>query len=760
MNGSNTAVFTSSFGDDHRILSLKDPECMSRYAGSGTAPSMLANRLSLWYKLKGPSLSIDTACSSGLVALHLACQSLRVGESSMALVGGSNIISSPEQYLLMSNLSMLSPSSRCYSFDHRANGYGRGEGFGMVVVKRLSDAIRDGNIIRTVIRATGTNHNGKTPSLTSPCSEAQQKLIRDTYHKAGLDLSTTAFVEAHGTGTAMGDPLEARALGSVFGSGRTMGDPLYIGSVKSNIGHLEGASGLAGLIKVIMMLERGIIPPNANFEEPNPEIDTKRMNIAFPRESISWPVFGLRRASVNSFGFGGSNCHIVLEDPFNFLKARGLQGRHLSVDLGAHEQNPATNTVQASAQDIAHLDNSGHELPRLLIWSGSDSKSCSRLLTTYSDFFASRYKDFDFERVDELALLLCTRRSLLLSRCFAIISSPSQLSCLSSIASKPVRAQGPRELVFIFTGQGAQYSKMGEQLLPYTAFTQSLEMSQEYLRGLGCEWDIIDELRRPEGETNIHSPLYSQSLCTALQIALADLLRSFGVRPHIVVGHSSGEIAAAYSIGILEHESAIKLAYCRGQAVDRLGATFERRGAMLAAGLSEDEASRHIASCLRSNPQWEVAIACINSPSSVTLAGDEIAINALETRLKVDGVFVRKLRVSVAYRSPHMEKASSDYRRSIRVLRSSKFEGDRPPAMISSVTGRPVTAGQLLDPGYWVRNMVSPVLFKQAVINLLSAPESERSCEFLDVLEIGPHSALQGPFQDIVTSLKTDTKVH
>ncbi|KAH9986045.1 hypothetical protein F4779DRAFT_611951 [Xylariaceae sp. FL0662B] len=761
-SGSDTAVFASSFGDDHRTLSLKDPENMSRYAGSGTAPSMLANRLSWWYNLKGPSLNIDTACSSSLNALHLACHSLYSRECSMALVGGSNIMSSAEQYLLMSNLSMLSPSSRSFSFDHRANGYGRGEGFGVVVVKRLSDAIDNGDLIRAVIRATGTNHNGRTPSLTSPSSEMQQELIRNVYAKAGLDLTSTAFVEAHGTGTMMGDPIEAQALGSVFGRARKAGDSLYVGSVKSNIGHLEGASGLAGLIKVILMLERGIIYPNANFEKTNPKIDADELNISFPGESTPWPTTGLRRASVNSFGFGGSNCHIVLEDACNFLKTKRLRARHLSVDLESRDHNLGSGPITAPIfRDGDRDNNKTWECPRLFTWSASSKKSLSLLLKRYSEFFALQHNQGFSSRLGELSWTLCARRSLLPTRSFAVISSYYQLLSLTSQASDPVRTQRHRKIGFIFTGQGAQYPKMGEKLLSYPVFRHSLEMSEEYLRELGCQWSLLDELSIPEPDSKIHHPRLSQPLCTALQIALVALLSSLGLKPRIVIGHSSGEIASAYSIGALDHRSAMKVAYYRGQVAADLATSPESRGSMAAVGLSEDQVSQYLKRFLCLNPAWTVVVACVNSPSSTTLAGDEVAIDNLEKQFKEDGIFFRKLRVSVAYHSPHIRKVSDHYRRLIGTLQP----GDRPgqvssAIMISSVTGQDVSANELLEAQYWVKNLESPVIFNQAVANLFSARQHRKTCEHLDMVEIGPYPALRGPFQDNIASLQVDRTVH
>ncbi|CAG9990817.1 unnamed protein product [Clonostachys byssicola] len=746
VSGTDTAVFTGSFGDDHKIISLKDAERLSPHAGSSTTFSMLANRLSWWFNLKGPSMNIDTACSSSLVGLHLACQSLRLRESSMALVGGSNIMSSVEQFLLMSNLNMLSPSGCCYSFDHRANGYARGEGYGIVVVKRLTDALANGDVIRAVIRATGTNQDGKTPSLTSPSQEAQEKLIVDTYQRAGLDLSRTAFVEAHGTGTPVGDPIEARALGSTFGRTRSVQNPVYIGSTKSNIGHLEGGSGIAGLIKAVLALERGIIPPNANFEKSSKDIDAGKLNIKFPIAPTEWPTPGLRRASINSFGFGGANSHAVLDDACNFLRLRGLKGYHLSID-----SDFAGKLVDSDAEEW--LERGCNSRPKLLTWSASDNKACSRLMNSYIENF-KLLNDCDTD-LDRLAFTLATRRSVLSSRFFVVVSSSTQLINLQTLCSAPIRSSENRNLGFIFTGQGAQYSQMGLGLISYPVFKNSLDRSSQYLQDLGCQWDLLAEIRNPQEMTRINKPEFSQPVCTALQIALVDLLRSMMVFPTMVVGHSSGEIAAAYAVAAIDHHSAIKIAYFRGQVASVLDASPDVRGAMLAVAMSAEEASKRLIDFEATHSYSTIVVACINSPSSVTLSGDDNAIEDIKAELAKDGIAATKLRVSVAYHSPHMQRISQEYEALIGTINPGKvsdtIDTDR---MVSSVTTRHVTMSQLRKAEYWIQNMVSTVRFDEAVATALSSYES------FDVLEVGPHSALRGPFEDIASSVENPISVN
>ncbi|KAL9110460.1 MAG: hypothetical protein Q9227_005004 [Pyrenula ochraceoflavens] len=329
--GTKTSVYSGFFSHDYATVFAHDPDFQAKYRATGTAPNMIANRVSWFFDLKGPSANVDTACSSSLMALDLVCQSIWTGDATMGLACGSNVMLTPELGIALDNLGMLGPSGRCFSFDHRANGYARGEGFGALVVKPLDAALQDSDTIRAVIRSSGSNQDGKTPGVTQPSREAQADLILNTYNKGGLDLCETRYVEAHGTGTPVGDPIEAGAIGSVFRKFRSAEDPLYLGSVKSNIGHLEGASGVAGVIKAVLALEAGVIPPNSNFEKLNPKIDAEFWNIKIASKPVSWPTNGLRRASVQSFGFGGANSHIVLDDAYNFLRMRGLAGNHNTV---------------------------------------------------------------------------------------------------------------------------------------------------------------------------------------------------------------------------------------------------------------------------------------------------------------------------------------------------------------------------------------------------------------------------------------------
>ncbi|KAL5041185.1 hypothetical protein BDW71DRAFT_213267 [Aspergillus fruticulosus] len=759
VDGSNTSVYTGSFADDYRLMTMRDHNSLPRYAATGSSISILANRISWFYNLHGPSLQLDTACSSSLVALDMACQGLTLGESYMSIVAGSNTIFGMDTSLILSNMNFLSPDSRCYSFDHRGNGYARGEGFGVLVLKRVSDALRDGDTIRAVIRSTGSNSDGRTPGIAQPSGEAQEKLIKETYAKAYLDLGATRFFEAHGTGTAVGDPIEANAIGAAFSQYRSPDEPLYVGAVKSNVGHLEGTSGVAGVIKAVLALEKGVIPPNTNFEKINPRIDAPALNIAFPTQAIPWPCQGLRRASVNSFGFGGSNAHAVLDDAYNFLKIRGLAGIHNTVSI---PPTPSQLNGSSSAQNEDKATECATSHPALLVWSAADEGGVKRLSDAYNAHFKQLKLRSDY--ISDLAYTLSERRSILPWRSYAVCSSLED-----GVSLAPgVRSSRNLGIGFVFTGQGAQFAGMGRELLEYPVFKNTLLRAQLYLYEHGCEWSLMDELLKDKSASRVNRPDISQPLCTGLQIALIELLRTFDITPKAVVGHSSGEIAAAYCIGALSLRSAMKVAFLRGKLAAQIATNAESKGAMMATGLSEAQATSYIEKVSARYGRTGIVVACVNSPTSMTISGDEEQIDFLHRLLEKDSIFARKLQVDVAYHSPHMQQIADEYARQM-----GQLELGRPlpgcTVMVSSVTTMPVNDLQMIcDANYWVSNLVSPVRFSDAVARLISTGAKggrkklggsqvtkQQAVTVYDLLELGPHSALAGPVKEI---LKTEAR--
>ena len=693
-------------------------------------------------------------------------------------MAGSNTIWALEPYLILANMNFLSPDSRCYSFDHRANGYARGEGFGVLILKRLADAIEDGDSIRAVIRSTGSNSDGRTPGITQPSRDAQERLIKETYEKAGLDLRATRFFEAHGTGTPVGDPIEAGAIGGAFGKYRSPDEPLYVGAVKSNVGHLEGASGVAGVIKTILALEKGIIPPNSNFEQLNPKIDAPSLNLRFPTQAMPWPTGGLRRASVNSFGFGGSNAHVVLDDAYNFLKNHGLRGFHHTVaDPPSPEQlSRALGTSPPLALENGTRPEGGAELrfdelrPSLLVWSAADEGGLDRIAKAYSEHFKalSLPPGQDNQYMLDLAFTLAARRSALPWKSFAVTHSLSQLQNAGVSLSKAVRSSKKLGLAYIFTGQGAQFAGMGRELLVYPVYKRTLQRAELYLHDLGCSWSLMDELLKEKGLSNVNGPEFSQPLCTALQIALVELLRSFGITPTAVVGHSSGEIAAAYCTGALSLRAACKVAYSRGRLAAQLAKTAMVKGSMLAVGLPESKVGRYLSKVALKFKHAGLVVACINSPKSVTLSGDEEQIDAVKDLLDEDSIFARKLQVEVAYHSPHMNQIAHEYSLDMGDLEMGEtLRGCQ--LMVSSVTNRPANVKELCQADYWVKNMTSPVRFCEAVTQLASASAksqkkklggaSKDTVTIYDLLELGPHSALAGPTKDILKTVSRGEEV-
>ncbi|RYC59250.1 hypothetical protein CHU98_g6953 [Xylaria longipes] len=749
LSGSHTGVFGTYMMDDFMAISTRDPDQLPRQAATGLSPMMIPNRVSWYFGLQGPSVLVETGCSSAMVAIDMACNAMRTGDADMALIVGSTMLLSPDSTIILSSMNFLSADARSYSFDARANGYARGEGVVALVLKPLHRAIEDGDVLRAVVRATGQNQDGRTPILTQPSADAQEALIRHVYAKAGLGLEETRYFEAHGTGTPTGDVIEMTGIGKVFRDHRSSEEPLYVGSIKPNIGHLEGASASASIIKAIMILEKGVIPPNALFKSMNPGIDAD-----FYHVQACAPT-SLRRVSVNSFGAGGANAHAILDDAYHYLQTNKLVGFH---HCTTSMLKPSLNGVSYSSQEATHVQYSKEVNgssstscetklfgPSLLVWSAADAGAVQRMLDAYQVYFRTHTAG-DASKLEQLAYTLAMRRSIMAWRSFAVVDAETrELS-----ASKPVRASSGGGIAFVFTGQGSQHVGMGLELLRYPIFKASFKRSDEVLASFGCEWSLFDELNNVE---RIHRPESSQPLCTALQIALVELLQSFGMLPAVVLGHSSGEIAAAYAVGALSHDSACRVAYWRGQLAGKLRATNPYNGAMMSVNLSESQAPAYLDKVgLGPLHQNTVHIACINSPTNVTLSGPSDTLDILKARLDQEDIFALKVNTGVAYHSPAMHTIADEYMERLGSLQAGEQPRTHIP-MVSSVSAQVAAPALLGTPKYWVDNLISPVHFSDAMQRITDAQLALSSFPqgvdaITDVVEIGPHPALRRPIKD------------
>ncbi|KAI8179241.1 Compactin diketide synthase [Colletotrichum sp. SAR 10_75] len=700
--GRNVAVFAAHQGSTYAGHAAEDLLTTSAYSASGTAGCMLANRISYLFDLRGPSAAVDTACASSSYAFHLACQSVRLGECEAALVSAANLLNGPELWSMLDTVGVLSPEGKCFSYDHRASGFGRGEGSACLVVKPLAAALADGD-------TTAASHSGRVPGgITVPSQEAQEGLARRVHIEVGLDPRDTGFVEGHGTGTAVGDPIDAAAISSVYASQRSpTSAPVFLGSVKSNIGHLEGASGLLSLIKSTMMLERRVMLPNANFEKFNPAILNARL--------------------------GGANSAILLEE----------------------------------APDI-HVTNGNNKMDetRVFVVSAGSNSSLGAYVASLAEYLVSHEAQGATSLLQNISFTLGQRRThFTQSRRAVVAQSLSELRErlleISGVSPRPTglnsKASGIPIPGFVFTGQGAQHAGMVTGLRRYPPFAAALKRASRCLENLGASWSIEEELERSaEAGSRINDAEISQPACTIVQLALVQLLRAWRVEPAAVAGHSSGEIAAAFAAGLISFETAVAVAYLRGQAALQVTRDSKLKGAMLAVGVGKDEAEKLVAEALGDEDRSKVTIAAVNSPASVTISGDQEAIETVQDLAEKRGLNPRRLKVSVAYHSHHMQTVAESYKALLEPHLLSNHGEDNPgckAVFVSSVTGQVESA---LDASYWVRNLVQPVLFSDALKLLLSLQKGDDHEKPINVIvEIGPHSALRGPIRQILESLRS-----
>ena len=717
--GRKVGVFIGGNASDYDLRNSKDMETLPMHQITGCHMAMQSNRISYLFDLKGPSLTVDTACSSSLVALHHAVQSLTAGEASEAIVGGCRLNLIPDGFMSMSMSQLLNDTGKTFAFDERADsGFARGEGVGVVLLKRLDEAIRDNDPIRAVICGTGVNQDGRTQGITNPNGDAQRDLIRQVYADARLDVGLAAYAEMHGTGTKVGDPIEADAVHQALSAHRLPNDPLYIGSVKANVGHLENASGIISLIKASMMLEKGLMLPNTNFRKTNPNIPKDEWNLEVLTSTKPWPR-GKKYVSVSNYGFGGTNAHAVL--------ARAP-------------------TRDAQAVIAVRPGDAPDPVFQLFVISANDTKALQSRVKDIGTYIEVRPEVFEQFLPSNLAYTLGSKRSLLPYRLAISVSSLDELSNkLAQVSINTSKVLRPPLLGYVFTGQGAQWAGMGMDLFyQYPVFASAVMRADKYLHSIGAKFSLLGELEKTAKDSLINSPHISQPACTALQIGLVDLLKSWKISPDSVVGHSSGEIGAAYAAGVYDADAAMALAYYRGAMTSKLKDLCPKtRGGMITIGVSAEVAEQYLARVQNSY----LTIACINSPSSVTISGDETAVVELKKLLDDDIVFNRLLKINVAYHSEHMAPLAKPYLASIAEYQPASRLTAR---FFSTVYGREVTDTSELGPQYWVKNLISTVMLPDAVSSMCSAGSKPDL-----LIEVGPHSALQGPVKEILRSIGT-----
>lgn len=782
MSGSRTGVYVGYMASDHLVMQNRDPDHPRPYKATGVSPCIASNRISYTFNLTGPSVTIDTACSSSLYALHMAVKAITNGDCDSAIVAAANWIGDPCTQITLNKLGALSETSTCHSFDAAADGYARGEGFAALYLRKAKVAANEGSVIRAVIRGTAINANGRTGGITHPGKTAQEAVIRKAYQDAGnLPLSETAYFECHGTGTPVGDPIEVSVIGQVFSSVKTTETPLFVGSVKTNLGHSEPTSGLAGIMKVVLALEEGVIPPSIGVETLNPEIDFAKAKVRVLTEMTPWPPGQVRRASINSFGFGGANGHCIIEHVNCFLPdyvkpgiitgpgLRSTNGHatnghtangngHLSNGNGAVEERANGRKLALSHVPVSQKPKTvrrAHAKTRKLVLLPFSAHNEASLKLNIAALTHALNK----HPLADIAYTLSTKRTKFSQRTFRIVSNADDVDGMTTERQTHSVPTETARLGFIFTGQGAQWHGMGRELFEYLVFRDTIQYLDYVVSVLRADtnasWTIEDVLTGNCHKDLVNSPEVSQLVCTALQIGIVDLLASWSVRATGVVGHSSGEIAAAYAAGCITAAEAIAAAYFRGQAVSR----NTRQGAMLAVGLGVDEA---LVGIEQQGMAGLVKVAAINSPRSITLSGDVEAVKTLSANLETEGVFNRMLKTGGnAYHSHHMAALGGEYQDMLsaglaRIKELGFCNSDlRYPQIswVSSVSpSRTSKAASETGPSYWRSNLEEPVRFSDALTGLVVPTDRDR-LPVNTLVEIGPHHALKGPVDQILKGL-------
>ena len=704
--GSQVGVFIATLvGDYSTILFGEHLDLVDAYSGLGTAHSVVANRISYFLDLRGPSISVDTACSGALVALHLACQSLHSGESTLALIGGVNVILLPDSHIFFSKTGALSPDGHCKTFDRRANGMARGEGAGIIVLKPLSQALANGDAIWAVIRGSAVNHDGSSNGIMAPNGQAQEAVLRQAYQNAGISPSQVQYIEAHGTGTAVGDPIEVNALASVLSADRPSGHICALGSVKTNIGHTEPAAGIAGLIKVVLSIKHRLIPPSLHFQDPNPLINFGEIPLAVQQTLGPWPVETEPLiAGVSGFSVGGANAHVVLSD---------IPQTPVSTQL------PNTTTTE---------EDSALTPPYLLPLSARKPEALRELAQAYRELVLSDEAPW----LPDICYTASIGRSHLEHRLACSVHSleelADQLTEFLQGESHPNLPGGIKaldhqpKLAFVFSGQGSHWFGMGCELLEKEPLFRAVLEQCDRLLSDYVDWSLLETLKAGETESRLNETDIAQPAVLAVQVALAALWRSWGIVPDIIVGQSLGEVAAAHVAGALSLEDAIQVVFHRSRLMKRAAG----QGKTAVVGLSLTQA-RHVLAGFEDL----LSVAGSSSPMTSVLSGDPEALDRILKSLERQDIFCRLLRgVDVAFHSPQMDPLRDELVKSL--------EGLQPrPAVVpifSTVLGD-VIDGTQFDATYWGRNLREPFLFSKVIQQLVES-------EIYNFLEVSPHPVL------------------
>ncbi|WP_375495939.1 beta-ketoacyl synthase N-terminal-like domain-containing protein, partial [uncultured Nostoc sp.] len=679
--GASVGVFVGNDGHDYEQLIAQhlaqNPESpVCTFAGTGNAFSSAAGRLAYTFGFTGPTLAIDTACSSSLVAIHQACNSLHLRECQMAIAGGVKLHLTPASYIWASSVRMISGDGLCKTFDASADGYARGEGCGMVVLKRLSEAQRNGDRILALIRGSAVNHDGSSSGLTVPNGQAQQQLISQALAWAQLQPHQISYLEAHGTGTSLGDPIELNAAAAVLGQERTPESPLFVGSVKTNIGHLEAAAGVSGLIKVVLAMQHQMIPPHLHLQHPNPKIDWKNLPIKIPTTLTPWVSCDRRRAGISSFGFTGTNAHLVLE-----------------------EAPPLPDAVEMKGERPLHLLN----------LSAKNAAALKQLAVNYCEYLRS---DGISQPLADICFTAHTGRLHFSDRLSVVGATVTEMATKLTAFCRHEELPGlssgiignePPKIAFLFTGQGSQYVGMGQQLYQtQPTFRKAIQQCDEILRS---ELEIpLLEILYSQTDSPLNQTAYTQPALFALEYALSQLWQSWGITPSAAIGHSVGEYVAACVAGVFSLEDGLKLIAARGRLMQQL----PTEGMMVSLLAPVAQVTEAISPYLE-----QVSIAAINSPQSTVISGQTAAVLAIVNELEKLGIKSKQLQVSHAFHSPLMKPMVGQFES---VARQITYHQPQ-LKFISNITGTFATS-EVTTPEYWCHHILAPVNFAASMQTL------------------------------------------